>query len=298
MEYMEREVGQTMRWWDPSRNVRCSLEEISELVRAAPKGKSTTDVRIFNESKSAPNSQDKLEPRESGALASTVNEFLKGKHITFCLYIRKWFDGAIIANSFFRFMTAGAHYPSYFSDEVPLEKLVQRGNLLTVFTGCHIATFSFNGELNERNVHNDCQRYNGVAAYKKHRVTNDTVSQLQPYDSIYVTIEALRPFVDSILPHVKTDFILLTGQNSFVPQIPKDVYETLIEHPRIVRWFLQNQSVYAYDARNPKVSQQDALGRCLSMLLFLMTDFVLAGCLSLWHVYDKRIPILTRNVKE
>jgi hypothetical protein len=147
-------------------------------------------------------------------------------------------------------------------------------------------------------VHNDCQRYNGVAAYEKHRVTNDTVSQLHPYDSIYVTIEALGPFVESILPHIETDFVLLTGQNWIVSQIPKDIYDTLIEHPRIVRWFLQNQSVYAYDARNPKVSQQEALCRCVSILLFLMTDFVLAGCLSLWHVYYKRVPIPARNVEQ
>jgi hypothetical protein len=34
MEYIEREVGRPMRWWDPSRyGVRCSLEEIANIVK-------------------------------------------------------------------------------------------------------------------------------------------------------------------------------------------------------------------------------------------------------------------------
>lgn len=93
-------------------------------------------------------------------------------------------------------------------------------------------------------------RYNGLAANQKKRVTDDNVSQLQPYDSIYVTIEALGHFIDSILPLIETDFVLLTGQSSNVSQITKDGYNSLIEHPHIVRWFLQNLSVYAYDAQH------------------------------------------------
>lgn len=33
MEYVERIVGRPMHWWDPSRDVRCLLEEISEVVK-------------------------------------------------------------------------------------------------------------------------------------------------------------------------------------------------------------------------------------------------------------------------
>jgi hypothetical protein len=33
MEYAERVIGRPMRWWDPSRNVRCSLAEITETVK-------------------------------------------------------------------------------------------------------------------------------------------------------------------------------------------------------------------------------------------------------------------------
>jgi hypothetical protein len=33
MEYFEREMVRPLRWWDPSRNVRCSLEEITNIVK-------------------------------------------------------------------------------------------------------------------------------------------------------------------------------------------------------------------------------------------------------------------------
>ena len=32
MEYVEREVGHLMQWWDPLHNVRCSLVDITEHV--------------------------------------------------------------------------------------------------------------------------------------------------------------------------------------------------------------------------------------------------------------------------
>lgn len=34
MEYVERIVGRPLRWWDSSRQVRCSLAEITELVKS------------------------------------------------------------------------------------------------------------------------------------------------------------------------------------------------------------------------------------------------------------------------
>lgn len=33
MEYVERIVGRPLRWWDSSRQVRCSLEDITESVK-------------------------------------------------------------------------------------------------------------------------------------------------------------------------------------------------------------------------------------------------------------------------
>jgi hypothetical protein len=86
-----------------------------------------------------------------------------------------------------------------------------------------------------------------------HHLTNDTVSQIQEYDSIYVPIVGLAQFIKEILPYLETDVILVSGQRANVPAIPKERYDTLIEHPRIVRWFLQNLSVYAYVPQHPKV---------------------------------------------
>jgi hypothetical protein len=209
MEYVERELGRPMRWWDPSRDVRRSLVDITEHVD------STGEERLL---KSHTDSNAK--------------------------------------------QLAGEHYPSYFSDQVPLEKLVARKNLLTVYSGCSIAAFFFNGDWHPEDVLKDCQRYKGTKGYDAHHISNETMAQLQPYDSIYVPIVSLGEFVTEILPHINSDIVLITGQNSNVPPIRKEVYDTLIDHPRIARWFLQNLSEYSYDARHPKVRRQARVALC------------------------------------
>lgn len=214
MEYIEREVGHPMRWWDSSRDLRCSLDEITKHVKDTP-----TEVE--------------------------------------------------------------RHFPSYFTEQAPLKKLVKRANLLTVFTGCSIATWSFNGRKNNTDIHSDCQRYNGWGAYEKHRITNETVSQIQAYDSIYVTITALDQFVESVLPYIETEFVLITGQNSYVPGgIPSSYYRRLIGHPRVVHWFLQNLSIYAR-GRHPKVRHQTHF--LLYVLLHRSNICFLVESLAVWN---------------
>jgi hypothetical protein len=148
------------------------------------------------------------------------------------------------------------HHPSYFSDEVSLDELVARKNLLTVYSGCSIATWTYDGIWNPREPFKDCQRqYKDVNAYAKRSITNETMLQIYPYDSIYVPIASLREFVKDILPKLESDIILITGQKSNVPPIRREVYDKVIDHPKILHWFLQNLSEYAYDARHPKVGR-------------------------------------------
>jgi hypothetical protein len=154
----------------------------------------------------------------------------------------------------------GAHYPSYFSEEVPLDKLIARKNLLSVFTGCSIATWSYSGvkDLIKHGdllaTFEDCRLHKGEIALRMHQIAAETASQVQLYDSIYVPIVSLDRFVTNTLPHIQNDFVLMTGQKSLVPVIPRELYHTIIEHPRVIHWFLQNLSMYAYDAHHPKVN--------------------------------------------
>ena len=146
--------------------------------------------------------------------------------------------------------------PHYFEKEVPLESLIKRGNVLTVHTGCSIATWSYQGKRHKYRPLNDCRQHAKSAdALKAHQVTAETAHQVQAYDTVYVPIVKLEHFVNTTLPNITEDFVLLSGQNSKPEDpIPVNVYNTIINHPRIVKWFLQNLSVYAaLDPHHPKL---------------------------------------------
>jgi hypothetical protein len=150
--------------------------------------------------------------------------------------------------------TKGSHRPTYFHHEVPLEKLISRGNLLRVYTGCSIATWSFSGWTEEEESRfNDCYLDKGYGALMMHQVTKETASQVLPFDSIYVPIASLERFVANVLPMIENNFILMTGQKSLVPPFSRELFDTIIEHPRVIKWFLQNQAVYSYNNKHPKM---------------------------------------------
>jgi len=146
--------------------------------------------------------------------------------------------------------------PHYFEREVPLESLIQRGNVLTVHTGCAIATWSYQGKRHKYRPLNDCrQNAKSAEVFRAHQVTAETADQVKAYDTIYVPIVKLEHFVNTTLPNITQDFILMSGQNSKPPDaIPREVYEAIMKHPRIIKWFLQNLSVYAVDPHHPKLS--------------------------------------------
>jgi hypothetical protein len=248
MEYIEREVGRPMRWWDPSSDERSSLEEIVKRVNDP-----FSPVRVKKR-------REKVAVVDGGT--TSFPETATDAEKTMAL-ISNWnlhFEARATEQQ-----ASGAHYPSYFTQEVPLEKMMARRNLLRVYTGCSIATWSYSGLrgeiLNGRELsrHNDCELDKGMYALAMHQIEPDTASHVQPYDSIYVPIVSLKRFVRDVLPYIENDFVLMTGQKALVPAIPRDLYDTIIEHPRVLHWFLQNLSKYAYDAHHPKVRLRGAL---------------------------------------
>jgi hypothetical protein len=311
MEYVEREVGRPMRWWDPSRDVRCLLEEISDAVKnitierrlsdELPRDVNDgADVERFSQENVArlgskseniiaeqrPNdelladntdaadfervSQENIarlhgkseaitstEKRRNDQLLGDNNDGQDEGRTESQARISLFSDTSTLVkvkqHAIASLSIRGAHNPSFFSDNVPLEKLIARKNLMSVYTGCSICTWRFGGLDDPQNKLNDCVRYKGRHSFLMHHLANDTVSQIEAYDSIYVPIAGLEQFIKDILPNIETDIILVSGQRANVPSIPKELYDTLIEHPRVVRWFLQNLSVYAYDPQHPKV---------------------------------------------
>lgn len=64
---------------------------------------------------------------------------------------------------------------------------------------------------------------------------------LEPYEILHVCPQALRNFVNKVVPEIKTPFILVTNNSDWT--IPDDVqedYNELIDHPLLVHWFSQN----------------------------------------------------------
>ena len=160
------------------------------------------------------------------------------------------------ANKFMQPQSWGEpHNPHYFHDEVPLELLIERGNVLTVHTGCAFAAWSYQGKRHKYRALNDCRQHaKSGDAFKAHQVTAETASHVQAYDTVYVPISQLEYFVYSTLQNITEDFILMSGQNSKPPEpIPREVYAAIMKHRRIVKWFLQNLSVHAYDPYDPKL---------------------------------------------
>jgi len=72
--------------------------------------------------------------------------------------------------------------------------------------------------------------------------------------SIYVCSDLLKWFVMNVLPRIKHNFVLVSGDSDMcIPMQALDRLQTnvLINHPRLLKWFAQNVFVVAH----PKISQ-------------------------------------------
>jgi hypothetical protein len=141
------------------------------------------------------------------------------------------------------------------------QTLADRGlNLITTASGCHLAAWVFQaGEPqfidcylpgghgmfppSEESIYNASQHLDG-----------GTVPMIQPYDTIYVNIEGLAIFIDTILPNISTPIVLLAGQWQRCKKLAKEKEEVLLASPYIVKLFIHSVNYHLHDWRNPKVA--------------------------------------------
>jgi hypothetical protein len=154
------------------------------------------------------------------------------------------------------------HLPDFFTERVPWETLVARNNILTVYTGCSIATWTYSSVyLRSIPLFDDCGYYNAEKGWKGRDITPETVSLLQPGDSIYVELMKLNAFVKHVLPHIEVDFVLITGQNHLAPMKPEPIrppywlktFRILAKNSHVTHWFMMNLDKHAYNPFHPKV---------------------------------------------
>jgi len=158
------------------------------------------------------------------------------------------------------------HFPNYFTQEVPFESLLSRDNLLSVFTGCSIASWTYSGVTFHKakvRFYDDCKCFNEERNLTGRDITSDTAaSLLQSGDTLYVELKKISHFVKQTLPKIQVDVVLLSGQNHLVPQKPQKLdyvwsqedFDAIVNNPHITHWFLMNMDIYAQDPDHEKVS--------------------------------------------
>ena len=93
--------------------------------------------------------------------------------------------------------------PNFFTEKAPVEILLARNNLLSVYTGCSIATWTYEWQQNTprfAQYYDDCGHYNAEKQWTGRDITVETVSEIQPGDSIYVELKNLDYFAQHLLP--------------------------------------------------------------------------------------------------
>lgn len=162
------------------------------------------------------------------------------------------------------------HLPDFFTERVPWESLLARNNILTVYTGCSIATWTYGWNIPSPQIglyYDDCGHYSEEKGWQGRDITPETVSSIQPGDSIYVELKKLDHFVDHVLPVIKVDIVLISGQNHIAPWKPpirppykRHRFRRVVDNPHVTHWFMMNLDKHSYDPFHPKVSSWDERG--------------------------------------
>lgn len=158
--------------------------------------------------------------------------------------------------------TLSQHSPTFFSNDIAFESLLVRDNLLTVYTGCSIAAWTYGWHQNTPRLaeyYDDCGHYNAERQWEKD-VTVDNVSQVQTGDTIYVELKKLDHFVQNVLPLIEVDVVLISGQNHIAPMKPplkppysRKAFRHVMDSPNVKYWFMMNLDKHSYEPFHPKV---------------------------------------------
>lgn len=72
--------------------------------------------------------------------------------------------------------------------------------------------------------------------------SRDLSMHMAPGDVVWVRLSWLASFIAQVLPHIRADFILATGDSDqSVPSAIGAFGPAILEHPRVLHWFAQNR---------------------------------------------------------
>lgn len=78
-------------------------------------------------------------------------------------------------------------------------------------------------------------------------------TQLRNWDTVFVPHSAIETFVERILPNLTASIVVISGQTRQAPPANEKAIQNLLHHPKIIRWFCQNLSIYG--GSNPRHSK-------------------------------------------
>lgn len=129
----------------------------------------------------------------------------------------------------------------YFSEEVPIDVMIRRMNIANVHMGCQISAWVYFGFESKFRRLNECRD-----------AMNDRLEgrllipeKMEPFDTVYVPFYKLEHFVNNTLANITTRFVLISGQAIKVDPFPRFVFDAILQHPFVNKWFLQNVPMFA-----------------------------------------------------
>jgi hypothetical protein len=138
------------------------------------------------------------------------------------------------------------------SDSLSIDsKYLKRGpHFIYINSGCFISRWVY--LEGPRKYAEDCAGANPAQS-----LTSQNVQQLKANDTIYCPIKLIRVFCVDVLPLIRTDFVLISGQVHFVPEHnrvrPKYLWR-ILNNPRLQLWLLQNPNLYShFEGLHPKM---------------------------------------------
>lgn len=149
-----------------------------------------------------------------------------------------------------------AYHPTTIREEISLNVLTQRGNLHHAFSGLKFAVWYYPFPFQKNTRKND----HAIAKAPQNRMLRNATS-VQPYDTVYVTFSNLPHFANNMLSLIDRPFVLITNQmqNVLDPKLKTGrlnplVFEQIVNHSCMARWFMANIYTYATYPLHPKLS--------------------------------------------
>jgi hypothetical protein len=155
--------------------------------------------------------------------------------------------------------TTTQHYPNYFFDQVELDLMVMRENIVSPYTGCSIAAFQYAVRNHPHPSLDDCRFTNKFDndLGRKRKIYSDTANQhIKEGDTLYVQFYNLQHFCNTTLPKLQVDVVVVSGTEQKAAPFSKHVFDAIVAHPRVIHWFIMNMDIYSHDPHHRKVRMQ------------------------------------------